>query len=92
MQEKNIKDMPEMGVKVDQNKYKIRRKFGPLTEVNWISTETGVVVGLMYRNDANMDGDMIELNIRWIVWHLNHCDVVETWIMEQNCMTNLIFV
>ena len=76
MQEKNIKDMPEMGVKVDQNKSNIRRKFDLLTEVNWISTETGVVVGLISRNYSNMDGDMIELNIRWIVWHWKHWDEV----------------
>ena len=61
--------MPKMGVKVDPNNYKIWKKFGLLTEVNWNSTETGEIMDLFTRCDAIEDGYRIEMNLRWIVWH-----------------------
>ena len=58
-----------MRVKVDQDKFKIWMEFGPLTEVNWISTETGEIMDLFTRCDAIEDGYEIELYLRWIEWH-----------------------
>ena len=48
--------MPKMGVKVDPNNYKIWEKIGPLSEVNWNSTETGEIMDLFIRCDTIEDG------------------------------------